>query len=84
VGRSIIAISLLLLAISNKSFGKNSMIAYIGKEHSANIYYWQYLPVIFIGTWLYHGVWNEISLAIILPLTLIISWIVNKFQTLKK
>lgn len=84
VGRSIIAISLLLLAISNKSFGKNSMIAYIGKEHSANIYYWQYLPVIFIGTWLYHGVWNEISLAIILPLTLMISWSINKLETLYK
>lgn len=48
-----IAASMLIYCISNPNIGKDTILATIGKRHSANYYYWQFIPVVFFPDLIY-------------------------------
>lgn len=75
IGNILVGLGLMALAVAKPSLGRTSWLRAIGKKHSANIYYWQYIPVILAPSIFRWG--DEFSLLIIIPCVMIISLLMN-------
>lgn len=79
-----ICISVLVIALRYPTFGAGSTVALIGKEHSANIYYFHmifagFLPKLWIILGISFG-YYKLGFLIVFPLTLIFSFLVIRLQ----
>lgn len=71
-------IAFFVLALSRPSLGRDSWIETIGRNHSGNIYYWQFLPyMLIVAPLVPAAILEQFSLAIMIPVLLVWSWGAN-------
>lgn len=75
-----------LICINNPNMGKGTFLAKIGKDHSGNIYYWQFFPyILFVESFVDAFSLNEICLPIMCVVLLAWSYMTNyTVETIQK